>query len=57
MWYSHLIKWTDGEKERDMQDEEAAVATATLKRNFFAKPEELIQSTQYAGLSHSFKSI
>ena len=52
---SYLTKWSNGEKR---PKEEAEVVAATQKRKSFAKPEELIKLSQYAGLSLSFfKSI
>ena len=37
LWYSYVIKWSDGKKEQDRQDEEAAVVTATHKRKMLCK--------------------
>ena len=37
LWNSFLIKWSDGEKEQDRQDEEAAVVAATQKRKMLCK--------------------
>ena len=36
-WNSYLIKWSDGEKEQDRQEEEAAVVAATQKRKMLCK--------------------
>ena len=57
IWNSYLIKWSAGEKEQDRQDEEATVVADTQKRKMLSKTRRSIQSSQYSGLSHSFKSI